>query len=61
MNKPKIEALALHYVGNQANDEPFLLSKKLFATTPDMNELLSDYFLGSFKSEERYQFADDMG
>lgn len=61
MADPKIEALALHYVGNQANDEPFVLSRKLFALTEDMNRLLTDYFLGAFKSEERFNFHDDMG
>ena len=60
MSDPKISGLALHYVGNQANEEPLLLSKKIFALNPDMNELLSNYFVNSFKSEERYQFHDDI-
>ena len=61
MPEPRISALALHYVGNQANDEPFVLSRKLFAMTEDMNTLLSDYFVGAFKSEERFHFHDDTG
>lgn len=60
MSDPRISSLALHYVGNQANEEPLLLSKKIFALNPDMNELLSNYFINSFKSEERYQFHDDI-
>lgn len=58
MGEPKIEALALHYVGNQANEEPFVLSKRLFALDSDMNTLMTDWFLGAFKSEERYRFVD---
>lgn len=56
-----IYAIALHYVGNQSNDEPFLLSPRLYGATAEMSELLTDYFLGAFKSEERYQFFDEMG
>lgn len=58
MSQPKITALALHYVGNQANDEPFLLSKKPFTLDSEMNQLLTDWFIGAFKSEERYHFQD---
>lgn len=57
----KIESLALHYVGNQANDEPFVLSKRAYTMTQDMNTLLTEYFVGAFKSEERYSFHDDLG
>ena len=57
----KIQSLALHYVGNQANEEPFVCSKKLFTLSEDMNTLLTDYFVGAFKSEERFNFHDDMG
>jgi len=57
----KIESLALHYVGNQANEEPFVCSKKLFTLSEDMNTLLTEYFVGSFKSEERFNFHDDLG
>ena len=60
MGESQITALALHYVGNQANDEPFVLSKKLFALDKDMNLLLTDWFLSAFKSEERYRFHDDI-
>lgn len=58
MSEAKINALALHYVGNQANDEPFVLSKKLYALDNGMNLLLTDWFLGAFKSEERFRFFD---
>lgn len=60
MSEQQITALALHYVGNQANDEPFVLSKKLFALDKDMNLLLTDWFIGAFKSEERYRFYDNI-
>ena len=61
MAEPKIQSLALHYVGNQANEEPLVCSKKLFALSGDMNSLLTDYFMGSFKSEARFHFHDDAG
>jgi len=60
MSDVQISGLALHYVGNQANDEPFVLSPKLFALDAEMNALLTDYFIGSFKSEERFMFHDDI-
>lgn len=61
MSDSQITALALHYVGNQANDEPFVLSKKLFALDKDLNQLLTDWFLrAALKSEERYRFYDTL-
>lgn len=57
----QIRTLALHYVGNQANDEPFVLSHKPYTMTQDMNTLLTEYFVGAFKSEARFTFHDDMG
>ena len=42
----RIESLALHYVGNQANEEPFVCSKKLFTLSEDMNTLLTEYHSG---------------
>ena len=58
MSESQITALALHYVGNQANDEPFVLSKKPFTLDKELNLLLTNWFLGVFKSEERYRFHD---
>jgi len=61
MSEMIIRSIALHFVGNRTNDEPFLLSKKPYAMTGDMNTLLTEYFVSSFKSEERFNFHDDMG
>ncbi len=61
MSEMKISSMALHYVGNQANEEPFVCSKKLYTLSEDMNTLLTEYFVGAFKSEERFIFHDDMG
>ena len=61
MSEMKIQSLALHYVGNQANEEPFVCSRKLYSLSEDMNTLLTEYFVGAFKSEERFVFHDDMG
>lgn len=59
MSDSQITALALHYVGNQANDEPFVLSRKPFVLDKELNLLLTDWFLrAALKSEERYRFHD---
>ncbi|MCQ2050735.1 MAG: nucleoid-associated protein [Bacteroidaceae bacterium] len=58
---PAIESLALHWVGNQSNDEQCITSSKPFALTQEMNQLLTDYFIGSFKSGERYNFSSETG
>ena len=47
----KIESLALHYVGNQANEEPFVCSKKLFTLSEDMNTLLTEYLFPYSRQE----------
>ena len=60
MNESHISALALHYVGNLANEEPFVLSRKLFALDDEMNAVMTDWFLGAFKSGERYRFHDSI-
>ena len=52
----RIEALALHLVGNKMKDEPLLLSPGPSTQTGDeeLTRILVAYFLGGFKGEETY-------
>lgn len=52
MNLP----IALHKVGNKANEEGYFLSDALLHTDDDIGELLRGYFISSFKFETLYQF-----
>ena len=52
----RIEALAVHVVGNKSKDEPLTVSPELSAQVTDegLMRTLTAYFLGGFKSEEGY-------
>ena len=52
----RIEALAVHVVGNKSKDEPLTVSPELSAQVADegLMRTLTAYFLGGFKSEECY-------
>ena len=52
----RIEALALHLVGNKMKDEPLLLSPGPSTQSGDeeLTRILVAYFLGGFKGEETY-------
>ena len=52
----RIEALAVHVVGNKSKDEPLTVSPQLSAQVADegLMRTLTAYFLGGFKSEECY-------
>jgi len=51
-----IQSMALHYAGNKTREERLILSKSLYRTDDEMDELLAAYFLNSFKSPEYFQF-----
>jgi len=51
--------IIVHRVGNKINGESLMLSQEELQLDEGMTELLEDYFLGSFKSEETYQFYSD--
>ncbi|WP_020528481.1 nucleoid-associated protein [Flexithrix dorotheae] len=56
----EIEQLAVHYVGNPAQDQPLKLSNEPLRFSDDMvYNLLINYFFKPFKSEEVYQFHHD--
>ncbi len=48
--------IIIHKVGNKINQEQLFLSENLLQIDEEMNELLTDYFLDAFKSEEQFQF-----
>ena len=50
----RIEALAVHVVGNKSKDEPLTVSPELSVQVTDegLMRTLTAYFLGGFKSEE---------
>lgn len=51
-----IKGIALHRVGNKANDEGYFLSESLIDTDDEIIDLLKNYFLSHFNSEEYYHF-----
>lgn len=51
--------IILHKVGNKINQEPLVLSSEELQLDEEMKELLSDFFLKAFKSEEQFQFYSD--
>lgn len=54
-----LSKIVVHRVGNRINQEALILSSGELQLEDDMKELLSDYFLKSFKSEEQFQFYSD--
>lgn len=48
-----------HRVGNKINGESLMLSQYNMQLNEEMAEQLKNYFLGSFKSEETFQFYSD--
>ena len=48
--------IALHKIGNKINGEDVSFSDELLSINEETQDLLLNYFLGSFKSEETYQF-----
>ena len=51
--------IAVHRVGNKINGESLILSQEELQLDEGTVELLENYFLGSFKTEETYQFYSD--
>ncbi len=55
-----IDNFFVHRVGNKFAEEDYFISKKSVNTNEELRDLLSHYFLSSFKSEELYQFKHDI-
>jgi len=52
-------SLSLHKVNNKLLDEGIVFSKDCLSTTENLNELLTNYFLSSFKTNEYYTLYHD--
>lgn len=51
-----LEQLAIHFIGNAANEEGMQLSKELVTVDQDITSLLKSYFLKPFKEQGLYTF-----
>ena len=51
-----IKNLSLHKVGNKIADEGYILSTKTVEVEKDLKNLLTHYFVSSFKSQEYFNF-----
>lgn len=54
-----ISKIIVHKVGNRINQESLILSQQPLDLAEEMTELLEDFFLKSFKSEEQYRFYSE--
>ena len=54
-----ISRIIIHKVGNKINQEALVLSQEDYRPEDEMKEMLEDYFLKSFKSEEHFRFYSD--
>lgn len=52
-----IDSLAIHWVGNKAKDDGFILSKREVKLTDDIASVLLKYFISAFRHEELYRFT----
>jgi len=57
----KICNVALHRVGNKLRDEKYVLSNSMFRQDPIILEVLVNYFLLPFSSEEYFELYHDSG
>ena len=54
-----LSKIIVHKVGNKINQESLVLSQEELKLEDDMKELLQDFFLKNFKSEEQFRFYSD--
>jgi len=54
-----LSKIIVHKVGNRINQESLFLSQEELQLEEDMKELLEDFFLKAFKSEEQFSFYSD--
>lgn len=54
-----LSKLIVHKVGNRINQESLILSQEELQLDEEMKELLEDFFLKAFKSEEQFSFYSD--
>ena len=51
--------IALHVIGNKTNNESFFISKSIMMIDPEIKNLLLNYFISPFTSEEYFQLYHD--
>lgn len=51
-----LKSIAIHFVGNKINNDGLILSKSLLMTEESIQNILSNYFINSFRSEEYFSF-----
>ena len=54
-----LSKIIVHKVGNKINQESLILSQEELQLPEDMQELLADFFMKAFKSEEQFHFYSD--
>lgn len=54
-----LSKIIVHKVGNRINQESLILSQEELQLDEEMKELLEDFFLKAFKSEEQFSFYSD--
>lgn len=60
-DETEIASLILHKVGNKQNGESYYAAQNLIELDDNLHQLLIDYFLGHFKSEDIYHFVHHAG
>lgn len=56
----EINIIAVHKIGNKANEEGVRLSNAIIEPSEDTKELLTHYFVSPFKSDEYFNFYHDI-
>lgn len=59
MKETTIQEIILHKVGNKQNEEPLLISETPLQINEVLEDLLPDYFLSPFKTDEYFHFFHD--
>lgn len=54
-----LSKIIVHKVGNRINQQSLILSQEELQLDEEMKELLEDFFLKAFKSEEQFSFYSD--
>ncbi|MEM6800819.1 MAG: nucleoid-associated protein [Bacteroidota bacterium] len=59
LTQARLTTLAIHKVGNKVRNEGVIASKEPFQLEEDIQLILQDYFLNSFKAEEFFKFTHE--
>ncbi|RQP08481.1 MAG: nucleoid-associated protein [Chryseobacterium sp.] len=54
-----LNKISIHKVGNKTNNEALHLAAEPTEIAEELSEILGNYFLGAFKSEEQFRFYHD--